>query len=167
MSHETCEQCGFDGGDFDNDQLLGALRDLGPQWRELLARANGKLRVRPGPDVWSAIEYAAHSRDVSALHAFGVEQALTVDEPVFPAVADDIADQAAANYNTEDPATVVDALDREATRLAQLAADAGPDAWTRGLTLGEDRSDVRRMLEHALHDSTHHLQDVERGLQAG
>jgi hypothetical protein len=36
--------------------------------------------------------------------------------------------------------------------------------WSRGLTIGDDRSDVRRLLEHALHDSQHHLADVERGL---
>jgi hypothetical protein len=34
----------------------------------------------------------------------------------------------------------------------------------RGLTIGDSRSDVRRLLEHALHDSLHHLEDVERGL---
>ena len=39
-----------------------------------------------------------------------------------------------------------------------------PTAWSRGLTIGTDRSDVRRLLEHALHDSSHHLVDVERGL---
>jgi hypothetical protein len=43
------------------------------------------------------------------------------------------------------------------------ADDAGVEAWSRGLTLGDQRLDVRRMLEHALHDSTHHLADVERG----
>jgi hypothetical protein len=34
------------------------------------------------------------------------------------------------------------------------------------LTIGDSRSDVRRLLEHALHDSLHHLADVERGLAA-
>ena len=33
-----------------------------------------------------------------------------------------------------------------------------------GSTIGGERSDVRRLLEHALHDSQHHLADVERGL---
>ena len=59
---------------------------------------------------------------------------------------------------------VVNALEGEATRLALLANDAGTQAWSRGLTIGETRMDVRRLLEHALHDSLHHLIDVERGL---
>jgi hypothetical protein len=163
--HEECEQCGFDGAAYDASALLAAIRALGPRWRELLDSAGPMLRARPAPEVWSALEYAAHSRDVTALHAFGVDQALTVDEPVYPEVEPDLADQAAASYNSEDPAAVVDALDTHAARLAQLAEDAGEPAWTRGLTLGDNRSDVRRLLEHALHDSLHHVDDVERGLK--
>jgi len=53
---------------------------------------------------------------------------------------------------------------KTASRLARLAADAGGASWSRGLTIGDARNDVRRMLEHALHDSVHHLDDVERGL---
>ena len=123
-----------------------------------------RLRVRPAPETWSALEYAAHSRDITALHVFGVEQALTGTEPKFDAVDPGLADSAAANYNAESVDAVVDALDTSALRLAQAADDAGEAAWSYGITLGDDRSDVRWLLEHALHDSTHHLQDVERGL---
>jgi hypothetical protein len=101
----------------------------------------------------------------TALHAFGVEQALTVDEPSYPAIAaDELIESAAATYVSSDPDEVVNSLDGEASRLAQLADDAGTGAWSRGLTIGGARSDVRRMLGHALHDSLHHLDDVERGL---
>jgi hypothetical protein len=129
----------------------------------LLARAGDHLRARPEPDVWSAIEYAAHSRDVTTLHVFGIEQALTGDEPVFPAVDPGLVDAAAEHYDREDPTAVVDALDTQARRMAQLADDAGTGAWSRGITLGDDRTEVRRLLEHALHDSLHHLDDVELG----
>jgi hypothetical protein len=164
MDHEQCEACGFDGGRYDDAALTDALRSLGPQWRAQLGEAGSELRERPDPDVWSAIEYAAHSRDITALHVFGVEQALTLDEPSFPEIADDLVDAAASDYADADPTIVADALEEHATRLAQLADDAGPGAWTGGLTIGETRLDVRRLLEHALHDSMHHLDDVERGL---
>jgi hypothetical protein len=114
--------------------------------------------------VWSAIEYAAHSRDVAALHVYGVEQALTHDEPVFPAIADDVAESAAATYRDADPGEVGADLATHTASLAEVAERAGSDAWGRGLTIGETRSDVRRLLEHALHDSLHHVEDVERGL---
>ncbi len=161
---ERCDQCGFKGSDYDGPALLDAIRALGPRWRDLLASAGPELRVRPEPDVWSAIEYAAHSRDVTALHAFGVEQALTLDEPHFPPIADDLVESAASAYADADPDAVAEALGAHSNRLAALANDAGERAWGRGLTIGTDRSNVRRLLEHALHDSSHHLRDVEVGL---
>ncbi|MEP7114353.1 MAG: DinB family protein [Ilumatobacteraceae bacterium] len=166
IEHERCAGCGFDGSGYDRASLLSALEALGPRWRVLLEGAASDLRVRPNVGVWSAIEYAAHSRDITALHVFGVEQALTVDEPVYPAIeADDLINVAVASYAGEDPKATVDALDAHACRLARLAGEANADAWTRGITIGADRSTVRRLVEHGLHDSLHHLDDVERGLQ--
>jgi hypothetical protein len=165
VDHEHCDACGFDGSTYDDDVLLHALRALGPTWQTLIHSSGPHLRIRPDRDVWSAIEYAAHSRDITALHVFGVEQALTLDEPSFPAIDDDLVDSAAATYGDEDPDAVVEALGASATRLAQLVEDAGAAAWSRGLTIGDSRSDVRWLLEHCLHDSLHHVDDVERGLR--
>jgi hypothetical protein len=164
--HERCEACGFDGATYDDEALLAAIAGLGEAWRILLRNAGRELRTRPKPGTWSAIEYAAHSRDITALHVFGVEQALTGNEPVFPAIdGDALIDTASARYGDEDSDAVGDELDREARRLARLAADEGVEAWARGITIGDNRSTVRRLLEHALHDSRHHLDDVERGLR--
>ena len=164
VAHEYCGACAFDGGRYDDDALLDGLRSLAPRWATLLSGAGKDVRTRPAPGVWSAIEYAAHSRDITALHVFGVEQALTRDEPSFPAIdGDALIAAAATTYENAEPDDVVHALATEASRLADLADGAGPEAWTRGLTIGGERSDVRRLLEHALHDSVHHLADVERG----
>jgi len=165
--HERCDACGFDGSTYGDAALIEALRRLGPLWRSLLADAGAELRIRPEPDVWSAIEYAAHSRDITALHCFGVEQALTGDEPTYPPIAaEDLIEAAAANYLDADPDAIADAIDTEARRLAQMAAMAPPEGWERGITIGTERSTVRRLLEHALHDSLHHIDDVTRGLAA-
>lgn len=164
MEHEYCEACGFDGAHYDDASLLESLRALGPRWQALLAAAGPQLRIRPEPEVWSAIEYAAHSRDITALHVYGVEQALTRDEPVFPPIGDDLVDSAAATYGKANPDHVAAELTTQALLLAKVAHEAGSEAWSRGLTIGDSRSDVRRLLEHALHDSLHHLGDVERGL---
>ena len=164
MEHEQCVACGFDGGHYEHNALLEALRALGQRWRVLLDDAGTELRIRPQPEVWSAIEYAAHSRDITALHTFGIEQALTVDEPCYPPIGDDLISAAAAEYAGQDPVEVVDELERQAQRIAELAADAGPGAWSRGLTIGTERIEVQRLIEHGLHDSVHHLDDVERGL---
>jgi S-DNA-T family DNA segregation ATPase FtsK/SpoIIIE len=165
-AHERCDACGFDGASYGDAELLEGLRDLGGRWRRQLEVAGADLRARPAPATWSAIEYAAHSRDITALHAYGVEQALAREEPVYPPVPEDAIDEAARRYSNLDATEVCDVLSTAACRLAQLAADAGPSAWTRGITVGNARSDVRRLLEHALHDSQHHLDDVARGLTA-
>jgi hypothetical protein len=163
--HERCSACGFDGSAYDDASLLDVIVGLGSRWRALLIEAGPELRVRPAPETWSAIEYAAHSRDITALHVFGVEQALSEDEPRFPAIeADSLIEGSATTYRDEDRDAVVEQLDREARRLGAGAADAGSANWSRGITIGDERSTVRRLLEQALHDSLHHLDDVERGL---
>jgi hypothetical protein len=147
--------------------LLDAIRDLGPQWIQLLLDAGDELRLRPAPETWSALEYAAHSRDVTALHVFGIEQALTIDEPRFPEIAgEELVQSASSSYASQDPGVVGMELQIHARRLADLAQESGPTSWSRGMTIGDSRSDVRRLLEHALHDSHHHLVDVENGLAA-
>jgi hypothetical protein len=165
MDHEQCGSCGFDGSGYEPEQLLEAIRGLGPAWIRLLLEAGDELRIRPDPDTWSALEYAAHSRDVTALHVFGVEQALTVDDPVFPEIAgDELVQSASTSYAAQDPGVVGMELESQTRKLADLAEESGPISWSRGITIGESRSDVRFLLEHALHDSHHHLVDVENGL---
>ncbi len=165
MDHEHCAACGFDGTAYEPAPLLDAIRELGPQWRRLLLDAGDDLRLRPAPETWSAVEYAAHSRDVTALHVFGVEQALTIDEPRFPEIAGaELVESASASYASQDPGVVAMELEDQAGRLADLAQASGPDSWSRGITIGDSRSDVRFLLEHALHDSHHHLVDVKNGL---
>jgi hypothetical protein len=165
MDHECCAACEFDGAAYGPEQLLDAIRDLGPQWIHLLLHAGDELGLRPAPETWSALEYAAHSRDVTALHVFGVEQALTIDEPRFPEIAgSELVESAATNYAGQDPGVVGMELERQARKLAELAEESGITSWSRGITIGDSRSDVRLLLEHALHDSHHHLVDVKNGL---
>lgn len=165
MDHERCAACGFDGTNYEPERLLEAIRGLGPEWIRLLLEAGDELRLRPDPGTWSALEYAAHSRDVTALHVFGVEQALKVDEPRFPEIdGDELVQGAAAGYAAKDPGVVGMELKNQARKLADLAQESGPSSWSRGITIGESRRDVRFLLEHALHDSYHHLVDVENGL---
>jgi hypothetical protein len=165
VDHEQCDACDFDGATYGPISLLDAIRELGPQWRHILLDAGDELRLRPAPQTWSALEYAAHSRDVTALHVFGVEQALTIDEPRFPEIdGAALVERASERYASEDPNVVGNELEDQTQKLADLAAASGPASWSRGITVGDSHSDVRFLLEHALHDSHHHLVDVKNGL---
>ena len=163
-AHERCSQCGFDGSRYDDPELLAAIRALIPRWQELLTSAGPELHDRPRPEVWSAFEYAAHSRDITALHVLGVVAALQEDEPVVGDIGDDVIQSAADAYADEHLPDVQAGLTAELTGLADRAGAAAPGAWSRGLVISGTRMDVRALLEHALHDSTHHVADVERGL---
>jgi hypothetical protein len=102
---------------------------------------------------------------VTALHVFGVEQALTIDEPRFPEIEGaELVERASESYATEDPDDVGMELEDQTRKLADLAEASGPASWSRGITVGDSRRDVRFLLEHALHDSHHHLVDVKNGL---
>jgi hypothetical protein len=165
VDHEQCDACDFDGAAYGPTPLLDAIRGLGPQWRRILLDAGDELRLRPDPQTWSALEYAAHSRDVTALHVFGVEQALTIEEPRFPEIdGAELVERASESYASEDPDIVGTELEDQTRKLADLAEASGPASWSRGITVGGSHSDVRFLLEHALHDSHHHLVDVKIGL---
>ena len=140
------------------------LRSLGGRWRHQPADAGHELRTRPESDTWSAIEYAAHSRDVLHDSRLRREGGVDTRRADVSEITDGQLDAAASTYADADPHSVVDAIAVAAERLAQVADDAGFEAWSRGITVGATRSDVRRLLEHALHDSEHHLGDVDHGL---
>jgi len=165
MGHESCGACGFDGELMSDAQVLDEIEALGPAWREILDEAGDDVDRRPEPETWSALEYAAHSRDITALHNFLVEAALESDEPVLPEVdGAGLIDDAAAGYAALDPGVVAEELEFETGGLAARAAAVDRSAWSRGITIGTARQDIRAVLEHGLHDSHHHLVDVRRGL---
>ena len=84
---ETCEQCRFDSRDWTVQDLAGTLQVLGPWWRELLRWVDPALvGARPAPTTWSALEYVAHSRDVTFLLGHLLHAVLTVDGLELPGV---------------------------------------------------------------------------------
>ena len=71
---ETCEACRFDGAQYDLPDTLGTLRALGQMWRWAVEGVDPSvLAARPEPSVWSAVEYAVHSAEVTEIHGLGLE----------------------------------------------------------------------------------------------
>jgi MOSC domain-containing protein YiiM len=58
------------------------------------------------------------------------------------------------------------ALVTSIARLHDRAVKLGDDDWARTLAIGEEEVDVEWIVGHAVHDATHHLRDVGRGLAA-
>jgi hypothetical protein len=166
MEPERCAECGFDGEHLMVADAITALRSMGRRWRELFEDVpDERLRRRPDPQTWSALEYAAHTRDVLALVSWGMDRLLKGDEPTFEAIEPD-PPGADHGYAALDPSEVLDQLEANAERMAARAERALPEHWKRRGTMGETPTDAGWLLRHAVHDATHHIRDVERGLEA-
>ena len=166
MEPERCAECGFDGERVMVSDAITSLRSMGRRWKDLFKNVPvEKLRRRPSPEVWSPLEYAAHTRDVIALVGRGMNEVLKGTEPVFPAVEPD-PPGADHGYNTLTPGDVLEQLGAEAQRMAERASDALPAHWGRRATMGGEATDAGWLLRHAVYDASHHLRDVERILEA-
>jgi hypothetical protein len=163
---EVCAECGFDSTHLTVPDAVAGLRSMGRRWRELFDGASDEaLRRRPAPDVWSPLEYAAHTRDILGLFAAGVPGVLAGERPAYPAVEPD-PPGFDHGYNTLDPQAVLTELAANADRLADAAASARSEQWDRTATIGDTEHDAAWLLFHALHDASHHLKDVARQLKA-
>jgi len=161
---ETCEECGFDARDWRVRDAATFFDALGYWWR--LAAANvaaADLNRRPAPDVWSALEYGFHSAMVTAVLRGGIEQILETDGCELPPVPS--APATAGESAAVDPKVVLDALQDEGAALGSVAARRDV-AWTNVGHLDGATVQAEAALLHAVHDASHHLMDVARGLAA-
>lgn len=160
---ETCAACGFDGGQYDLRDTVGTLRALGTMWRWATEGVGDDvLHARPAPEVWSAAEYADHSADVVRIDGLGL--AILLGGEDITIAAGDI------EVPTPPPGVrfgeAVERLDGALVELAGLVggvAEHDP-AWRLALTTGDESVDAAWLLRHVVHDVTHHLMDIGRGL---
>jgi hypothetical protein len=166
-----CEECGFEYEALAPADVPAAIRSFAKRYRAPLTRflpgedGDALVRRRPSPETWSALEYAAHVRDVFDSYDGWIHLCLTEERPVLGGSGpDDLARD--RRYNEDDPAAVADALAANAERLAATVEAVPDDGWERvGLRHDEERS-VLFTARRAVHEGSHHLLDVGRGLRA-
>jgi len=170
-TEDRCEECGFDYDALDPADVPAAIRGFAKRYRAPLSRflpgedGDALLRQRPAPGTWSALEYAAHVRDVFDSYDRWIRQTLDHDRPPLEGAGpEDLAVE--RRYNDDDPAAVAEALAANAERLADTVASVPADGWDRvGLRGGGERS-VRLSARRAVHEGSHHLLDIGRGMRA-
>jgi hypothetical protein len=170
----ACEECGFDARTMTEGDLVAACGSFGRRFRAPLTRflpgedGAAVVRARPAPEVWSALEYAAHTRDVLAFYRGRIDRVLAEERPVLEAVGFGHRPEEEL-YHELEPATVAEELAGEADALAAVLRELDPAGWARvGLSSdgsGAERT-VRVLAERAVHDAHHHLLDVGRSLRA-
>ena len=171
MSGARCDECGFDYEALSPADIPASIRAFAKRYRAPLSRflpgedGDALVRQRPTPDTWSALEYAAHVRDVFAAYDRWIRRCLEEDRPVLGGPNADLL-AAERNYNEDDPEAVADALAANAERLAATVEALPEGGWSRaGVRRNEERS-VLFTARRAVHEGSHHLLDIGRGLRA-
>ena len=165
---EPCPECGFDPSSVGPADASAAARGFGRRYRAPLTRllpdeTDEVLRRRDG-DTWSALEYAAHVRDVFGLFDRRVAVILASERPDLEVVDHD-AVVASGAYDGLDPTAVADELAAAAEALAATLESVPEDGWDRvGYREGEERT-VLDIARRAVHEGNHHLLDVGRALR--
>lgn len=165
ITAEVCEGCHFDGSQYDTPDSLGTLRAIAPMWRQSVEGVpDDVLLRRPSPGVWSAAEYAAHSADVTQVMGRLLHGLLTIDDLEVEAVPERHAPDVSDGFGA-----ALQRLDDNISRLHARAERVGPDhdpQWRRTASIDGRPVDGAWVLRHAVHDATHHLSDIGRGLAA-
>ena len=153
-----CPECGFDASTFEGSDVAALVRENLEAWPAVLGRTD--VRVRPNESTWSALEYAAHVRDVFRLYEYRLGLMSEQDDPLFPNWDQDetaVADR----YNEQDPKVVSDELVAAGASLAD-AFDRVSDWSRRGRRSDGVSFTIETFAKYFIHDPIHHVYDVTK-----
>ena len=153
-----CAECGFSADALSYDEIPDLVRQNAAAWPAVLGRPD--VTERPDENTWSALEYAAHVRDVFRIFRVRLNLILSEDDPLF-ANWDQDATAVAERYNEQDPQLVTAELTAAAASLADaFAAVPQADRQRTGRRSDGARFTVTTLAQYFIHDPTHHLHDV-------
>jgi S-DNA-T family DNA segregation ATPase FtsK/SpoIIIE len=162
-----CEECGLVYASIPIADIPNALVAIGPIYRARLGADPTKLRARPSPEVWSALEYSCHVRDVLEVQRDRLLLALAEDRPSFiPMGRDERVTR--DHYNDQDPLIVADQLEAAADAIGTEFAGLSAEQWERTAIYNWPTSAERSMAwlgRHTVHEGRHHLRDVDAALR--
>lgn len=163
----SCPQCGFDATQVNRDDLGARCRANAAAWRAVLQRGEMVKRRPPVADgetpLWSALEYAAHVRDVYELVGDRLKLMLKKSGPTFK---DWDQNRAAikGKYSEQDPDKVAYKLAFNAGKVADTYDRLSAEEWSRtGLRSDGASFTVESFGKYILHDVEHHLWDAQQG----
>ncbi len=166
LTVRICDECSFDW-DLATGGVLRTLASFPGGYRTRLDRFRrapdaGVIRQRPSPEVWSALEYAVHVRDVIDFYADRIERVLNEERPQMAGV-DFSSMPERRGYLEEDPVIVVDAIAGSAVVVEERLRSLSADQWARvGIGMDGDERTVLVLARRLAHDGEHHLLDLDR-----
>jgi len=165
-----CDACGFDWQAMP-EELIEEIGGFGPAYRSCITSgldvedAEVIVRTRPSPEIWSAVEYTAHMRDVAHFYVARIERVVAEDRPTM--VAADFASMVdTRSYRDQDVAAVLDELDGLALAAARRLESLTEVEWARvGIGSEGGERTVLVLARRLAHDGHHHLGDVGQVLR--
>lgn len=158
----SCGDCGVDEESISVRDAISAIRTFPRRYREALAHIPpAALRLRPDPETWSALEYAVHAREVLELLALSLPIVLDQPGTRFPSFDVDEAAEKHPDW-VLDPELALSGVAKAADALASRADTTPWEAWERTFTIGDEAHPASWIVQHAAHEGSHHLRDIER-----
>ena len=120
------------------------------------------LRTRPAPDVWSAIEYSCHVRDVLLIQRDRVILALVERLPSFPRMYRDER-VSLTGYQQEPLQDLLAELDVATNLFAKVFDRLSTEQMSRQCIYNfpePTERDIAWLGRHTVHEATHHLGDI-------
>ena len=153
-----CPDCAYDSQQIVPRDIGTQLRDIATQWEVILIHPD--VRQRPLPNVWSALEYACHVRDVFSIFDMRLDLMLNEDGPTFANWDQDVT-AITERYDLQDPLIVRRQLTIAANQLAERFESVSGAQWSRiGLRSDGATFTIESFGKYLLHDPIHHLWDV-------
>ena len=159
----SCPDCGFVWDGVDLAQSVSGVNDSVAAFVSVLEGAGEMATVRPRPDRWSIVEYAAHLRDVLISLRERIITAAIVDTPTgTPIFRDDRVNLGFYSLDSVDDAA--DELAFAAGIFSKAVASL-PDGFAdRELYFSSGlptTTTIRWVAAQAFHEASHHLIDVQ------
>jgi len=156
---QRCPECGFDAAELPRGEIGATTRAVVDRF--VASLGDDDVRDRPGPDVWSKLEYACHVRDVGRIFDQRLQLMLQEDEPQFENWDQDetaVVDR----YDRQDPAAVAVELARSGSALADAYDSVRAEQWQRkGYRSNGSIFTVESLGRYMAHDLVHHVWDIE------
>jgi hypothetical protein len=162
VADERCDECGLEASSVSRDRLGIEIQRQADLWALILGNVDaGVLRERRPERRWSALEYAAHVRDVLALFGDRIDQARAGTNPDF-GWWDHEAAAMADHYNEQHPHSVGAGIKTAADRLSETLVHLEDRSWGHtGTRRGTETFTVESLARFALHEAVHHRVDAE------
>jgi S-DNA-T family DNA segregation ATPase FtsK/SpoIIIE len=160
---DQCRECGFVYDGLPQAEVAGTLRTAAAGYRTALAEVpEPVLRQRPAAEVWSALEYTCHVRDVLLVQRDRTLLALVESGPSFAHMYRDER-VALANYGAHPASAVAEQLLMAAELCATVFDGLAPEQWRRPLVYNFPEATARNLIwlgRNTVHEVEHHLGDI-------